>query len=430
MEYILKGARLLDPTTGLDKALDIQIENGLIKHIGENITGSGIPVYDLSGKIIAPGFLDMHVHLREPGFEGNETIATGLKAAVAGGITAVACMPNTKPCVDNAAVVELIKAKAAAAGLAKIYPIGTISKKQLGEEISEIGSMVDAGIAAVSDDGKPVVNSEVMRRALEYTKLFDIPVLSHSEEPALSAGGDMHEGYWSTLLGLKGIPAQAEEIMVARDILLAGLTGGRLHLCHLSTTGSVELLRFAHAQGIRVTAEATPHHLALTDEEVQGYDTATKVNPPLRGAEHAAAVRQAVKEGLISCIASDHAPWSREEKEQEYSKAPNGISGLETAIAVSWDTLVLKEKMNPLEFVARFTTGPAAALNIKRPCLAAGEEATLTIIDPNLKKQVDVNTFYSKGKNSPYKGRLFQGWPVMTIIGGHIVMQDGKVKEE
>jgi dihydroorotase len=430
VEYILKGARLLDPATGLDKQLDIQIVNGRIKQIGENIEVRGLTAYDLTGRIIAPGFIDMHVHFREPGFEGNETIATGVKAAVAGGFTAVACMPNTKPCVDNEAVVEFIKNRAAEVALAKVYPIGTISKKQQGEEISEIGSLYKAGIAAISDDGKPVVNSEVMRRALEYSKLFDLPVLSHSEEPALSTGGDMHEGYWSTFLGLKGIPAQAEEIMVARDILLAGLTGGRLHLCHLSTRGSIELLRYARAQGIQVTAEATPHHLLLTDEEVRGYDTSTKVNPPLRSAEHVAAVRQAVKEGLVPCIASDHAPWCREEKEQEYSKAPNGISGLETAVAVSWDTLVIKEKMNPLEFIARFTTGPANALNIQRGRIAPGEEADLTVIDPLLKRQVDVHTFYSKGKNSPYQGRIFQGWPVMTVVGGQIMMQDGKVKEE
>ena len=240
----------------------------------------------------------------------------------------------------------------------------------------------------------------------------------------------MHEGYWSTYLGMKGIPAQAEEIMVARDILLAGLTGGRLHLAHVSTRGSVELLKFALAQGIKITAEATPHHLLLTDEEVKGYDTSTKVNPPLRGSEHVEALRLAVQEGVVQCIASDHAPWSSEEKEQEFSKAPNGISGLETAVPICWDTLVVKAGMKPMDLIARFTTGPAVALNLQRGSLEVGQAADITVIDPLLKKQVDTATFYSKGKNSPYKGRIFQGWPVMTIVHGEIIMQDGRVKGE
>jgi dihydroorotase len=269
-----------------------------------------------------------------------------------------------------------------------------------------------------------------MRHALEYAKLFDIPVISHCEDPYLTLGGDMHEGYWSTFLGLKGIPAQAEEIMVARDIHLTALTGGRLHLAHVSTKGSIELLRFARAQGIKVTAEATPHHMLLTDEEVKGYNTSTKVNPPLRSKEHVEAVQQAVKEGLVQCIASDHAPWSCEEKEQEYTKAPNGISGLETAVAVSWDTLVVKGGLSPNDLIARFTTGPTEALNLQRGFLSLGDEANLTVIDPDLKKQVNVDKFYSKGKNSPYNGRTFQGWPVMTIVRGNVVMQDGRIKGE
>lgn len=430
MEYILKGALVIDPKQGLEKKLDIQIEDGRIKTIAESINEKSLETYDLQGKILAPGFTDMHVHLREPGGEANETILTGCRAAAAGGFTAVAAMPNTNPCADNEAVVELVKVRAERAGLVVVLPIGTISKKQQGEEISEIGSMYRTGIVAISDDGKPVLNSEVMRRALEYTKLFGIPVLSHCEDSYLTAGGDMHEGYWSTYLGLKGIPAQAEEVMAARDILLAGLTGGRLHLCHVSTKGSIELLRFARAQGIKVTAEATPHHMLLTDEEVTGYSTSTKVNPPLRSREHVEAVRAALLEGLVQCIASDHAPWCGEEKEQEYSKAPNGISGLETAVPVSWDTLVVNGGLSPKELIARFTTGPAEALNLQRGYLAVGEEANITVIDPELKKQVDVAKFYSKGKNSPYHGRIFQGWPVMTVVRGKIVMQDGRLKGE
>lgn len=430
MEYILKGALLLDPYCGLEKRLDVWIKDGRIKDLGEDLSEQGIDIYELQGKIIAPGFIDMHVHLREPGGEVNETILTGCRAAVAGGFTAVAAMPNTNPCTDNEGVVELIKTRAKETGLADVYPIGTISKGQQGHEISEIGSMYRTGIVGISDDGRPVISSEVMRRALEYTKLFGLPVISHCEDSFLSLDGDMHEGYWSTLLGLKGIPAQAEEIMVARDILLAGLTGGRLHLAHVSTKGSIDLLRFAKAQGIHVTAEATPHHLFLSDEEVKGYDTSTKVNPPLRSEEHVSALRKAVKEGLISCLASDHAPWCREQKEQEYSKAPNGISGLETAVAVCWDTLVVQEGLSPMDFVARFTTGPAGVLNLKRSFLAVGEEANLTIIDPGMKKKVEVSKFYSKGKNSPFNGRILQGWPCMTIIRGKILMKDGRLTQE
>jgi len=430
MEYILKGGLVIDPATGLEKHLDIHVQNGIIKAMASDIKEKGLETYDLQGKIAAPGFIDMHVHLREPGGEAHETILTGCAAAAAGGFTTIAAMPNTRPCADNEAVIELVKARAEKAGLVRVLPIGTISKGQKGEEISEIGSMYRVGIAAVSDDGKPVTNSEVMRRALEYTKLFGIPVISHCEDPYLVADGYMHEGYWSTVLGLKGIPAQAEETMVARDIILASLTGGKLHLAHISTRGSVELLKFAKAQGIEVTAEATPHHLFLTDEEVKGYNTSTKVNPPLRSTEHVEAVREAVRAGLIQCIASDHAPWSLEEKEQEYAKAPNGISGLETAVPVCWHTLISSGKMSPRELIARFTTGPAAVLGLPYGRLEEGAAADITVIDPNLKKQVKAREFYSKGKNSPVDGRAFRGWPVMTIVGGKIVMQDGRIKED
>ena len=341
-------------------------------------------------------------------------------------------MPNTQPCADNEGVIELIKVRAQKADLVQVLPIGTISKERKGQEISEMGSLFRAGAVAFSDDGSGVVSSEVMRRALEYAKILDAPIISHCEDTALAGDGLMHEGYWSTDLGLRGIPAQAEEIMVARDILLAELTGGKLHLAHLSTAGSVALLRFARERGIMVTAEATPHHLLLTDEEVklQSYATSTKVNPPLRSQADVEALRAAVKEGLIGCIATDHAPWSEEEKEQEYAKAPFGIASLETAIPIVWDTLVVKGKMNPLELIARFTTGPAEVLGIEKEkgFFAVGRTADITVIDPQMKKAVNANVFYSKGKNTPVDGRAFQGWPVMTIVGGKIVMRDGIVK--
>lgn len=429
MEYILQGGLVIDPRSGIEKELDIHIKNGIIIAMSEEIKVKGTEVLDIRGKIAAPGFIDMHVHLREPGGEAHETIETGSWAAVAGGFTTIAAMPNTKPCADNEGVVELIKARAAQVGLAHVLPIGTVTKGQEGKEISEIGSLYRAGIVAVSDDGNPVISSEVMRRALEYTKLFNLPVISHCEDPYLSAGGLMHEGDWSTVLGLKGIPPQAEETMAARDVLLAGLTGGRLHLAHISTLGSVEILRYAHSHGISVTAETTPHHLYLTDEEVRTYNTNTKVNPPLRSREHVDALHKALKDEVIRCIVTDHAPWSQEEKEQEYGKAPNGISGLETAVPICWDTLVKGGVLTPSELIAKFTSGPAEVLSLDRGCLMEGKGADITVIDPNLRKQVQVKDFYSKGKNSPVEGRTFQGWPVLTIVDGRIVMKDGKIKE-
>lgn len=429
MEYILQNGLVMDPKSNLEKKLDIHIQKGKIKNMAPHLEEPGVEVIDLENKIVAPGFIDMHVHLREPGGEANETILTGCRAAAAGGFTAVAAMPNTNPCADQEGVVELVKARAQRAGLSRVWPIGAISKGQKGEEIAETGTLYKAGIVAISDDGNPVTNSEVMRRALEYSKIFDIPVISHSEDLKLSAGGLMHEGYWSTVLGLKGIPPEAEEIMEARDILLAKLTGGRLHLAHVSTAGSVELLKFAKTQGLKVTAEATPHHLLLTDEEVQGYNTSTKVNPPLRSIEHVKALRKAVKEGLIQCLVTDHAPWAEELKDQEFAKAPNGISGLETAVPICWDTLVVKENLSPMDLIAKFTVGPAEILQQPKGMLAVGEEADITVIDPHLRKQVKVANFYSKGKNSPVDGRTFQGWPVLTIVAGKIIMKDGEVKE-
>ncbi len=430
MRILLKGGLVLDPKTGLEKNWDVRVIGGKISELGPNLVPEvAEEVIDVTGKIVAPGLIDMHVHLREPGGEAHETILTGCRAAVAGGFTAIAAMPNTQPCADNEAVIELIKNRARQAGLARVYPIGAISKGRQGKEIAEIGSLCQAGAVAVSDDGNPVSSSEVMRRALEYTKLFGIPVIAHCEDRELVADGLMHEGEWSTALGLRGIPAQAEEVMVARDILLARLTGGRLHLAHVSTAGSVALLRFAAEQGIAVTAEATPHHLYLTDEAVQSYDTNTKVNPPLRSREDVQALREAVRSGLIQCISTDHAPWSPEEKEQEYNRAPNGIIGLETAVPIVWDTLVVKEKMRPLDILARWTIGPAQVLHLDKGYLAVGGSADLTVLDPTLKKKVQAETFYSNGRNTPVNGQVFQGWPVLTVVEGKIVMRDGIVSE-
>lgn len=432
MRFLLKGGLVIDPKTGLEKNWDVRVSGDKISELGPDLApeDAAEEVIEVTGKIVAPGFIDIHVHLREPGGEAHETILTGCRAAAAGGFTAIAAMPNTQPCADNEAVVEYVQNRARQAGLVRVYPIGAISKGRQGKEIAEIGSLYQAGAVAVSDDGSPVVSSEVMRRALEYSKLFGIPVISHCEDPELVADGQMHEGKWSTACGLRGIPAQAEEVMVARDILLTQLTGGRLHLAHLSTAGSVALLRFAAEQGIAVTAEATPHHLFLTDEAVQDYNTNTKVNPPLRSREDVQAVREAVRAGLIQCIVTDHAPWSQEEKEQEYNRAPNGISGLETAVPIVWDTMVVKEKMSPIDLLACWTTGPAQVLNLDKGYLAAGVSADITVLDPALIKKVTAGDFYSQGRNTPVNGRSFQGWPVMTVVGGKIVMRDGIVLDK
>ncbi|HYS00630.1 MAG TPA: dihydroorotase, partial [Gemmatimonadales bacterium] len=329
---LLKGGRVIDPSRGFDQVADVLIQDGKIAAVGPGLgTPDGAEVRDVGNKIVAPGLVDVHVHLREPGNEDVETIASGARAAAAGGFTTVCAMPNTDPVTDNQAAVGFIVRQSVRAGLTRVYPIGAISVGQRGERLSEFGEMVGAGAVAVSDDGKPVVSSHLMRTALEYARTFEIPVADHCEEPTLAAGGVMHEGLVAARLGLKGIPAAAEEIMVGRDVLLAGLTGGHVHLCHVSTRGSVALIRHAKEQGVRVTAEVTPHHLTLTDRDCERYDTHAKMNPPLREAADVAALRQALKEGVIDCIASDHAPHAYDAKEAAFDDAPFGIVGLETA---------------------------------------------------------------------------------------------------
>jgi dihydroorotase len=371
----------------------------------------------------------MHVHLREPGFEFKEDIVSGTKAAAAGGFTTVCCMPNTEPVIDNSTVASFIKKKADRYGLVNVLPIGCITKKQEGNEIAEIGELFEAGCIAISDDGKPVMNSSVMRNAMDYAKMFNMPVLSHCEDVNLSRDGQMHEGYYSTIYGLKGVPAAAEEIMVARDILLAKLTGSRVHICHISTPGSIELIRQAKAEGLKITCEATPHHLTLTDELAGSYDADTKVNPPLRSAEYVQALRVALNDGTIDCIATDHAPHHQESKDCEYAIASFGISGIETAVAVIMDYLVDKGILEIEKMVSLFTTGPANVLGLDMGTLSAGKTADITIIDPNAIKLVDVNKFYSKGKNTPFKGLNLKGWPFITIRGGKVIATDGKVIE-
>jgi len=419
---LLQGGRVIDPSRDFDQTADVLIQDGRIAGVGASLgTPDGAEVRDVRGKVVAPGLVDVHVHLREPGNEDVETVASGARAAAAGGFSAVCAMPNTDPVTDNQAAVGFIVRQSVRAGLARVYPIGAISVGQRGERLSEFGEMVGAGAVAVSDDGKPVASSHLMRTALEYARTFGVPVADHCEEPTLAAGGVMHEGLVSTRLGLKGIPAAAEEIMVARDILLAELTGAHVHLCHMSTRGSVELIRRAKQRGIRVTAEATPHHLTLTDHACDGYDTHAKMNPPLREPADVAALRAALKEGVIDCIASDHAPHAYDAKEAAFDDAPFGIVGLETAFAVAYTELVAGGVLALHELVARMSTVPVGLFRLPGGSLKPGAPADVVALDLTARWTVDPVAFFSKSRNTPFAGRRVTGRAVLTLVGGKIV---------
>jgi dihydroorotase len=372
---------------------------------------------------VAPGLIDLHVHLREPGQEDLETVDTGAMAAAAGGFTTVCAMPNTDPVTDNQAAVGFIVRQSIRAGKARVRPIGAISLGQKGQQLAEFGEMVGAGAVAVSDDGKPVVSSHMMRTALEYAQVFGIPVADHCEDPTLSAGGSMHEGLVSTRLGLKGIPAAAEEIMVARDILLSELTGGHVHLCHMSTRGSVELIRRAKDKGLKVTAEATPHHFTLTDERVGSYDTNAKMNPPLREAADRDAIRQALKDGTIDVIATDHAPHHYDAKEREFDEAPNGIIGLETALGLGLRELVKPGLLSLMELIDLMSTRPARIFHLPGGTLATGAPADIVVFDPEARWKVDPARLYSKSRNTPWGGEEMVGLVEWTLVDGKVVHQ-------
>jgi dihydroorotase len=424
---LLKGGRVIDPSRGLDQLADLLIQDGKIAAVGATLgTPDGAEVRELRGAVVAPGLVDLHVHLREPGNEDVETIASGARAAAAGGFTAVCAMPNTDPVTDNQAAVGFIVRQSLRAGSARVYPIGAVSVGQQGGQLAEFGEMVGAGAVAVSDDGNPVASSHLMRTALEYARTFGIPVADHCEEPTLASGGVMHEGLVSTRLGLKGIPAAAEEIMVARDLLLAELTGGRLHLCHMSTRGSVELIRRAKELGLHVTAEVTPHHLTLTDRACERYDTHAKMNPPLREAADVAALRAALKEGVIDCIASDHAPHAYDAKEAAFDDAPFGIVGLETAFGVAYTELVQSGALTLPELIERMSTIPARAFRLPGGTLLPGATADVAVLDVATSWTVDPARFYSKSRNSSFAGRTLSGRAVLTLVGGKIV-HDGEV---
>ncbi len=423
---LLAGGRVLDPSQGLDLAVgDVLLVDGKIEHAGPSVgRPADAEFIDCAGLVVSPGFVDVHCHLREPGREDVETIATGARAAAAGGFTAVCAMPNTDPVTDNQAAVGFIISQAQRAAASRVYPIGAITLGQKGEALAEFGEMVGAGAVAVSDDGKPVVSSQLMRTALEYARAFGIPVADHCEDPTLAHGGAMNEGVMSMKLGLKGIPAEAEEIMAIRDILLARRTGGHVHLCHMSTRGSVELIRWGKERGIRVTAEVCPHHLSLTEEAVAGYNTNAKMNPPLRTAEDVEALQQAVRDGTIDVVATDHAPHHYDEKEREFADAPNGIVGLETALAVLVTWLVAPGILTYAQLVEKMACAPARIFNLPGGTLRRGAVADVTAFDPTRTWTVDAAGFRSKGRNTPYAGRTLTGKTVCTVVDGRVVYRE------
>ena len=418
---VIKNGRVIDPASGHDGVADVRIEDGAIRGVGPGLSGGGAEEMDATGLIVAPGFIDMHVHLREPGFEHAETIESGARAAAAGGFTSICPMPNTAPVNDNATVTSYIIEKARRHAVVNVWPIGAITKNSAGEELAAIGSMRQAGAVAVSDDGRPVMNARVMRRAMEFARSLGIPVIDHCEDLHLSAGGDMHEGAESVRLGLRGIPACSEDVMVARDILLAEVTGARYHVAHISSRHAVEMVAFAKARGLRVTAEATPHHLALSDANMAPYDSNFKMKPPLRSECDVSAVVAGVVSGAIDAIATDHAPHPGSEKMQEFEKCPFGILGLETALGVALERLVHPGKIALPRFVALFTTGPARILGLDRGTLAPGAPADVTVFSTDLPWTYDVNKSFSKSRNSPFDAKTFRGGPIATIVNGRVV---------
>ena len=421
MRIQIKNIRIVDPSQNKDVAGDIFVDNGKIV---SQFSGSADKIVDGKGKIAVPGLIDVHSHLREPGQEGKETIYTGTCSAAKGGITTVFCMPNTNPVIDNAPTVEFVLLKAQKEGVVNVFPIGCATKGSQGIELSEIGVLKKAGIIAVSDDGLPISNSQIMRRTLEYTKMFKLPVISHSEDKELSKNGVMNEGKNSTILGLRGIPKQAEEVMVSRDIMLAELTGGYLHIAHVSTAGSVDLVRQAKKKGIKVTAETCPHYFALTDDAVKIYDANTKMNPPLREQRDVDAIKQGIADGTIDCIATDHAPHTCEEKNREFDLSPFGIIGFETMLSLVLNELVDKDVLNFSAAISKMTSNPAKIFNLgDRGSLKDGSIADITIIDPKYSYEFKRENIVSKSKNSPFIGRKFKGGAVMTIVAGNIVWQ-------
>ncbi len=423
MKLLLKGGRLIDPASGRDEVLDMLLIDGRIEKMGKPIpTATGMEAIELKGKIIAPGFIDMHVHLREPGFEYKETILTGCTSAAAGGFTAVCCMPNTNPAIDDESVVRFIqsKAKAALNGLVDVHPVAAVTKGRKGEHLAPMAELAEAGAVAFTDDGDPVHDAEIMRRALEYAAMFNKPIIQHAQDLPMTKGGVMNEGLASTELGLAGMPSIAEDVMVARDISLAEYTGTQYHVAHMSTAGATELVRKAKARGLRVSSEVTPHHFTLTDDAVRTFDTNTKMNPPLRTREDIESILKGLQDGTIDVIATDHAPHSYDEKQVEFPVAPFGIVGLETAIGLSVTELVNKGILSVNQLIEKFSVNPRRILHLPTIKIAEGEMANLTIFDPLVEWVVDPTAFKSRSKNSPFGGVKLRGRSVGVINNGQV----------
>jgi len=422
MKLLIKSGRVVDPVNKIDEKLDVLIVDGKIAELASNIDAGDAEVINAAGLIVTPGLIDMHVHLRDPGLEYKEDIVSGTRAAAAGGVTSVVCMPNTSPVNDNLAITRYITSKAKEEGSANVFPVGCITKGLKGEVLAEMGELKEGGCVGFSDDGLPVKDGEMMRRALEYANTFDAPIISHAEDLTLVAGGCMNEGAVSTELGLKGIPWAAEDAMTARDIMLAELTGAHLHVAHVSTRGSVELVRQAKTRGVRVTCEATPHHFMLTDEAVRNYDTNFKMNPPLRSADDVAAVRAGLADGTIDAIATDHAPHHIDEKNVEFAIAMNGVVGLETLLPLTLQ--LVGEKVLTLEqAIALVTCRPAGVLGLERGTLSVGAVADIALVNPNKEWTVDAQQLQSKSKNTSFDGQKMKGYAVRTLLAGQTVFE-------
>lgn len=431
MNILIKNGRLIDPYNNIDGKMDILISNGVVAKVSENIADNNVDkIIDANNMWVTPGLIDLHVHLREPGYEHKETIATGTRSAVMGGFTSICCMPNTRPVTDNQILVEYIQMKAEREGVCRVLPIGAITVGQKGETLAEIGKMAKAGACAISEDGFTVENASLMKTAIKYAEMFNIPVFSHCEDVDL-AGGSMNAGDTATKLGLKGISNESEDVIVSRDIILADSLKAPIHLCHISTKGSVDLIKDAKARGSKVTAEATPHHFTLVDEDITEYDGNFKMNPPLRSTQDRAAIIEALKNDTIQVIATDHAPHHIDEKNCEFERALNGIVGLETALSLSISELVEKGVLTPFKMIEKFTKNPAEILRRKDlGHLSVGNNADVIIIDPNVKYKVNTENFASKSKNSPFNNREVTGKVLYTLVGGKIIVENGQLREE
>ncbi len=427
MRLLIQGGRLIDPASKTDAQFDLLIEDDKVLEIGSGLSADGARTIDARGKIVTPGLIDMHAHLREPGQESKETFATGTRSAALGGITTIACMANTKPVIDSRAGIKLIHYLREKEGVVSVYPIAAVTKGMEGKEITEMGELKEVGAVALSDDGNPLMNADTLRRAFEYARMFDLPIISHCEDLNLSHDGAMNEGKTSTMMGLPGLPSVSEEVMIARDILLAEFTGGILHVAHISTAYGVELVRQAKARGVRVTAEATPHHFTLTEKAVWGYETRAKMSPPLRTEKDVEALKAGLADGTIDCIATDHAPHTQYEKEQEFNFAPFGIIGFETLVPLVMTRLVEPGVLTLPQAIAKLTVHPARILGIDKGYLKPGGDADVTVIDPQLEVTYTPEMVASKSQNSPFFGWTMKGWPVLTVVAGKVVMQDRKL---